>query len=379
MNSRLPDNNLKALWQQARSNNQCVVMWSIPKTDKIQFIVHGIKETRLKENQEKYFSGFVISPFFNSNGQDIQFLTADYRVEFNFDGSIISQEGEMPLHRDELVVENFEQYFESKEDFVARVNKAIELIRTGTLQKIVLSRQKQFFLEPDFSPSDFFLFLCKKHPTAFVAAAYIPENNSIWIGASPELLISIDKDGVLKSTSLAATKKVCDPNEIVNWGTKDLDEHRFVSEFIRCRLGEHVKQLESFGPHTVMAGNVWHLQTRFESKLSNAKSVDLMAIVSSLHPSSALCGLPQDIALKYIIENEPYKRNLYTGYWGPFNMKGESNLYANIRCMQIFNNGETILYAGCGITADSSAELEWLETEDKCHTLIQALQMYSYI
>ena len=35
---------------------------------------------------------------------------------------------------------------------------------------------------------------------------------------------------------------------------------------------------------------------------------------------------------------------------------------------------EGLIYAGAGITADSDPEREWLETEMKCRTLLDALQ-----
>ena len=52
----------------------------------------------------------------------------------------------------------------------------------------------------------------------------------------------------------------------------------------------------------------------------------------------------------------------------------ETDLYVNLRCMQIEINSESStnlvpLYVGGGITKDSNAEKEWLETVNKAKTI----------
>jgi len=45
-------------------------------------------------------------------------------------------------------------------------------------------------------------------------------------------------------------------------------------------------------------------------------------------------------------------------------MKEQTNLFVNLRCCEIENN-LTKIYVGCGITKDSQAEKEFIETENK--------------
>jgi isochorismate synthase len=92
-----------------------------------------------------------------------------------------------------------------------------------------------------------------------------------------------------------------------------------------------------------------------------------------LHPTSAVCGMPLESAREFLRANEGYDRQFYTGYLGPVNVKGESHLFVNLRCMQLFSK-KAILYAGAGVTIDSDAEKEWEETEMKLDTLLSAIQ-----
>ena len=54
------------------------------------------------------------------------------------------------------------------------------------------------------------------------------------------------------------------------------------------------------------------------------------------------------------------------------NINNETNLYVNLRCMQI-NQDHISLYIGGGITAASMAEKEWEETQRKAQTLLVVL------
>ncbi|MFN9108978.1 MAG: chorismate-binding protein, partial [Bacteroidota bacterium] len=77
------------------------------------------------------------------------------------------------------------------------------------------------------------------------------------------------------------------------------------------------------------------------------------------------------------IKNEGYDRGFYSGFLGELNFDFEtkefaSDLYVNLRCMQIEGNLAHI-YVGGGITADSDAESEWLETVNKSQTMKKIL------
>jgi isochorismate synthase len=88
-----------------------------------------------------------------------------------------------------------------------------------------------------------------------------------------------------------------------------------------------------------------------------------------LHPTSAVCGMPLDRALKFLKKNEGYDREFYAGYLGPVNFHRDTHVFVNLRCMQVLEKS-AILYAGAGVTLDSVPEQEWIETEMKFNTLL---------
>ncbi len=116
-------------------------------------------------------------------------------------------------------------------------------------------------------------------------------------------------------------------------------------------------------------------------------------IISALHPTPAVCGLPKEKAKKFILSEENYDREFYTGFLGELNLqknvqrsrtrrnvenlayravKKETGLYVNLRCMKI-EDGKAVLFVGGGITKDSVPEDEWEETVNKAQTMKKVL------
>ncbi|WP_313791385.1 chorismate-binding protein [Lacinutrix neustonica] len=112
-----------------------------------------------------------------------------------------------------------------------------------------------------------------------------------------------------------------------------------------------------------------------------------------MHPTPAVCGLPKATAKQFILENENYKREFYTGFLGELNCQERtsrntnrrnvennaynlvntvSNLYVNLRCMQL-SDVQASIYVGGGITKDSMPKKEWEETVNKAETMKKVL------
>ena len=214
----------------------------------------------------------------------------------------------------------------------------------------------------NFEPAIFFEKLCAAYPSAFVSLTYIP-HIGLWIGASPEVLAS-QHATTLTTYALAGTKAMSDDTP---WSVKEEVEQRIVTEFIGQKLkkisGEGVK---TKGPFTQDAGSLKHLLTVFT--LRSKENGLWHKVAKALHPTPAVAGLPQGKSLRYIAENELFDRKFYAGYLGPVNWNGKTDLYVNLRCMEV-TKGQLIFYAGCGITADSDPEKEWQESERKIEVL----------
>ena len=116
-----------------------------------------------------------------------------------------------------------------------------------------------------------------------------------------------------------------------------------------------------------------HLKSDFKVDMKATNFPQLGTVMLDLlHPTSAVCGMPKDIALQYLNTYEGYARELYSGYLGPVNVQGNTSLFVNLRCLQ-WHASMARVYAGAGVTIDSQAQKEWEETEMKMNTLISVI------
>lgn len=260
-------------------------------------------------------------------------------------------------------------------EYTSLVRKTVEFIREAGITKVVVSRTTRQPLPQGFDAVDTFLELTVRYPTAFVSLVAIPGIGT-WLGASPEVLLTLDGEG-LTTMALAGTQRRPEdlPLAEVEWGHKEASEQEMVSDYVRdffVRAG--VTNLQEEGPRTVAAANVVHLQTLFRVDLPEHERLALAnRVLDELHPTSAVCGMPKHRALAFILEHEGYDRRFYSGFLGPVHMDGQSNLFVNLRCMQL-GGGFASLYVGGGITAESDPASEWRETEMKAETMLSVLR-----
>ncbi len=193
-----------------------------------------------------------------------------------------------------------------------------------------------------------------------------------WLGASPELLVSIDANDKFKTIALAGTLPYQPEMNLksVAWTQKEIEEQALVSRYIiNCFKKIRVREYAEHGPRTVVAGSLLHLRTDYEVDMKEVNFPQLGSVMLTLlHPTSAVCGMPLDPALDFLHKNEGYDREFYSGYLGPVHFDGESQLFVNLRCVQVFENSARI-YAGAGVTADSDPSKETEEVDMKIQTL----------
>ncbi len=262
----------------------------------------------------------------------------------------------------------------SKNDFCKLIEHSVEHIKSSDVRKIVASRTLEIELAADFDPVRLFNDLTDQYPDAFVSLVSIPGTGT-WIGATPETLVSL-KENHLTTMALAGTKArtVDVPLPGIEWNHKEIEEQELVAEYIRnCFKKLDCENFEERAPMTIKAGNVVHLQSLFKIKMDEKKLKDFAnRFLYLLHPTPAVCGLPKDEALSFILEHEIHNREFYSGFLGPVNINSRSTLFVNLRCMQL-REKTAVLYAGCGITSDSDPEKEWKETELKANTLLSVI------
>lgn len=257
----------------------------------------------------------------------------------------------------------------SKTQYQSLVQKIKKEISNKHFEKVIAARVVKKKQPEGFNAVKLFQNLCSKYPQAFVSLVCTSEFG-LWIGASPEILLSANKKE-FKTYALAGTKANTPKTLKAAWGHKEMQEHTIVSRYILKSFSAITKTKPRItGPETVVAGNLLHLRTTLQYKA--VKGLQWQKIVESLHPTPAVAGLPKQKAIDFILKNERTSRSFYSGYLGLVNMDAETNLFVNLRCMQVLKS-KLALYVGCGITADSVPQNEWKESKLKSETLLAAL------
>ncbi len=303
-------------------------------------------------------TGFAFTPFeanggdcptlfFEGCGQEHEFDCGKWTSPRETPADKSSPKAEMPVNR-----ERYEKAFAALHRMVA----------SGKLDKVVLSRKTEIEVEK-VNPQDIFFRACALHPDAFVAMVRTPRNGT-WLCATPELLVEV-KGQSGRTMALAGTMPASD-NRIVTWNEKNRAEQRVVAKYVRERIDRLATDVNETEPETTRAGNVCHLRSTFT--FSVKKEVSIGHLASALHPTPAVCGMPQAEAMKAILANEGYDREYFSGYCGPINMNGESHLFVTLRCMKM-SDGNATLYAGGGLMPGSNASDEWDETEAKMQAM----------
>ncbi|MFD1292549.1 isochorismate synthase [Lutibacter holmesii] len=255
---------------------------------------------------------------------------------------------------------------EVKNNHILLTKKAIDFIQHKNAEKIVISR-KEVLERNNFEVLNSYKKMLKNYKNAMVYLWFHPKVGC-WMGASPERLIHMHKNE-FKTMALAGTQSFENTTEVV-WKTKEKEEQQFVTDYILDTVKDAIKNIKISKPYTVKAGSLLHLRTDISGELKCEDG--LGNLIDSLHPTPAVCGLPKHIATNFILENEMYDRSFYTGYLGELNVKNETNLYVNLRCMEIEKN-QISLFVGGGITKDSLAENEWRETVFKAEIMKEIL------
>lgn len=260
---------------------------------------------------------------------------------------------------------------DEKQKHIDLVNKAITSIKNGEFSKVVLSRRETLAI-PNFDLFDAFQKLAVTYPSAFAYCFYHPKVG-LWLGAFSEQLVYV-KEGNFRTMSVAGTQIYDEAIEIL-WEEKEVNEQQLVTDFLVSNLNNISTKISVSNPYTLRAGNLIHLKTDIEGKFK--EEIQLSNLLSILHPTPAVCGFPKVAAMDFIVNNEGYDRSFYAGFLGELNFDFETkskvtDLYVNLRCMQVEDHLAHI-YVGGGITIDSDAESEWLETVNKSQTIKKIL------
>ena len=356
------------------------VVYRKPGAKQVKALMQEDKTTF--KNKDLSQSGFVFSPF--NTEADSYLIPSEASETLSFEFLVETFQDNSPEDSWDSGVD-FEFMEKDQKNHELLVQKGIDAIKNGNFQKVVLARSEKVQLyDPD--PIRIFKDLLNTYPEAFVYLWFHPETG-YWLGASPETLLNVNRNR-FSTMALAGTQKYKGKID-VEWGKKEVEEQQFVSNYIQNSLEglTAVENVKSSDPYSERAGSLLHIRTDISGDLKNIDK--LGGLVKALHPTPAVCGLPKEKALNFILENENFSREFYSGYLGEVKMRSEhkrnsnrrnqenqqfasitekTDLFVNLRCMKL-KDGNARIFMGGGITKDSNAADEWVETVNKAQTM----------
>lgn len=255
------------------------------------------------------------------------------------------------------------------------VADVLERIAGDHHRKVVLARCAAESSAEPFDTGRVLSRLAARYRECFVFA--YRDGPATWLGASPELLCSLD-GGVVQAASLAGSKPRGHDDESDRrlarelWTSeKERTEHALVANAIGealVPLCDDVSAPEA--PEVMRMANIQHLYTPVSGRLH--AGLDVMNVVEALHPTPAVGGWPRDDALEAIEATERLDRGWYAGPIGWLDMSGDGEFAVALR-VALVGGCEARLYAGSGIVAGSEPPVEYDETETKLCPLREAL------
>src|SRR5690554_6058066 len=262
----------------------------------------------------------------------------------------------------------------SDTEFLELVETMKTHIRRGDVFQIVPSRSfSRSFLGDEFNV---YRALRSINPSPYLF--YFDYGSFKIFGSSPEAQLTIKNNkasiypiaGTFKRTGDDAQDlKVAE--ELKN-DPKESAEHVMLVDLARNDLSRHCDhvKVETF-KEAQYYSHVIHLVSKVTGEMK--KDVDPFDVIAETFPAGTLSGAPKHMAITLIDRYEKYQRSFYSGAIGYMGFNGDFNHAIIIR--SFLSKKNTLYYqGGAGIVADSVAESELKEVDNKVAALRKALE-----
>ncbi len=258
--------------------------------------------------------------------------------------------------------------------YLAAVIRARDAVRDGSLTKAVIAREVSV---SSTEPIDVHAVLLRLRASFGSSFRYSVDG---FIGASPELLVSVNGNTVQSHPLAGTAPRSGDPDTDARAAaqllasTKNQIEHRVVIDMIHDTLLPWCSYLDwEPEPSILTVANVQHLRTIMEGHLSDPRP-NVLELVQALSPTPALGGFPRAQALALIAEAEGFDRGRYGGAVGWVDAHGDGTWAVAIRCAELSaDRCSARLVAGGGIVAASEPLAELAETQAKLQAMLSAI------
>ena len=359
--------------------NEERVFWVDRQSDRI--VVGAKRLATVKDDDDRHNYAYVFygdtffdtvkDPKWSNMGHEMIAFTHYYIVE-NGESFYLHAGESVPIENYEVprVRHNYKETSDDKADWNRLMIAISDGINSGEMTKVVSSREVEFTSETPYNVSSILANLVDNNPNCFIFG--YEKDGRTFVGASPEILVRHRGSEIL-SYALAGTAPKDGPNawtkEQLLTNTKNIVEHNIV----RDRIVNTMKQITpdvTVGETGIMElSHLYHLRTIITAKDSTKSLVEWAKL---LHPTPALGGEPREKALALLQEYESHERGMYAAPFGFMKDMGDGIVVVAIRSALIMDN-VLYAYAGCGVVADSDADEEYAETNNKMRTILDAL------
>ncbi|MFI5004818.1 MAG: isochorismate synthase MenF [Solirubrobacterales bacterium] len=261
------------------------------------------------------------------------------------------------------------------EHYEAAVGRAVEMIRGGELEKVVLAREVVVHAPCEYDPAALFGVLREGFPSCFVFC--VGRGDAAFVAASPELLVRREGHRVSALALAGSMRRSADPavddhlGEQLMHSEKDREEHAIVIRRIERTLRPHALWAAAPPePTLVKVANIQHLGTPIRAQL--AQPLDVIELLELMHPTPAVGGEPLARARPLIPALEGLDRGWYAGPVGWADATGDGEFCVALRCA-LLRGRIARCYAGVGVVRDSDPSAELAETEVKLAALLPLL------
>lgn len=257
-------------------------------------------------------------------------------------------------------------------EFENMVKQAQTFIQRGDAFQIVISRS--FKRSYTVSPITIYNALYDNEmPFMF----YIPSDEGIILGASPELLVEVKNEKMTVNPIAGTRGKRSKEDEEKNRedllsDEKELAEHMMLVDLARNDVGSiaipgsvSVDELLKVRHYS----NISHITSSVSGKLK--PDCDAFDALKAAFPAGTLSGAPKISAMKIIASLEKSPRGIYGGAICRFNLDNDFESAIAIRTATL-QNGIATIRTGAGIVFDSLPHKEAEETRQKARAILSA-------
>ena len=264
----------------------------------------------------------------------------------------------------------------TQEAFHDMVEECKRNIREGEVIQVVVSQR--LLRRTDAEPFDLYRALRGVNPSPYMF--FLDMDGFQIVGASPELLVSLQDDEVTVRPIAGTQPRGVTPLEdyerelALMSSEKELAEHLMLLDLGRNDVGRVAVPGSVEVPRRMGVerySHVMHIVSHVRGKLARGKSA--FDALRAAFPAGTVSGAPKVRAMQLISEIEPNKRGIYSGAVGYCSYFGNMDFCIALRTM-IIKDGVASLQAGGGIVADSVPQDEYEESLHKMGALIRAIE-----